>query len=155
MAVEIERKFLVESEAWRAEADGGQEIRQGYLVAERERSVRVRLRAGRGTLTIKGEARGAVRSEFEYEIPAKDAAGLLDEIALTPLIEKTRYLVRIGDATFEIDVFSGDNAGLVVAEIELEDEDAAFPRPAWLGEEVTDDPRYLNAMLFRHPYSQW
>lgn len=155
MAREIERKFLVTSDAWRSVADEGDVIRQGYLVAERVRSVRVRLRAGRGTLTIKGKTEGASRAEFEYEIPPEDARELLDTLARRPLIEKTRYLVVVDGWTFEVDEFYGDNAGLIVAEIELPDEAAEYPRPPWLGAEVTADPRYYNANLISNPYTAW
>ncbi|MEM9301171.1 MAG: CYTH domain-containing protein [Pseudomonadota bacterium] len=155
MAREIERKFLLASDEWRAEADAGAGMRQGYLAAEAERSVRVRIVAGRATMTIKGAAEGLVRLEFEYAIPLADAAEMLDRLALRPCIEKTRFLVPCGGHVWEIDVFEGDNAGLIVAEIELNEPDEAFDRPSWLGDEVTDDPRYLNASLARHPYSCW
>ena len=155
MGVEIERKFLLAGDGWREQAGDGEVIRQGYFVTEEERSVRVRLRAGRGTLTIKGRTRGATRAEFEYEIPAEDAEALLDGLVREPTIDKTRYLVEIDGCTFEIDVFTGANEGLEVAEIELADEDADFPRPAWLGEEVTGDPRYYNANLVDEPYRDW
>lgn len=155
MATEIERKFLLASDDWRADADAGERMRQGYLAAEVERSVRVRVVADRATMTIKGAAEGLVRPEFEYAIPAAEASEMLDRLALQPLIEKTRYRVERGKHVWEIDVFEGDNAGLVVAEIELDDPDEAFERPSWLGPEVTEDPRYLNAALARRPYTRW
>jgi CYTH domain-containing protein len=151
---EIERKFLVIGDDWRQRA-AGTTIRQGYLCALDERTVRVRVAGDRGTLTIKGMVVGAARAEYEYEIPVGDAEELLNELCERPLIEKTRYRVGNAGDTWEVDVFAGDNAGLTVAEIELEDESQAVVRPDWIGEEVTGDPRYLNANLFKHPFSCW
>jgi len=151
---EIERKFLVTNDTWRTKATGTR-YRQGFLSTEPERTVRVRIAGDRGTLTIKGKTIGATRPEFEYDIPREDAEQLLDTLCQRPLIEKVRYLLREGPHTWEIDVFEGDNAGLVVAEIELQREDEAFERPPWLGEEVTHDPRYFNASLVHKPYSRW
>jgi len=148
---EIERKFLVRNDGWRAGNPTGERLRQGYLVAEPDRSVRVRLLPDGARLTVKGASRGATRSEFEYPIPSQDARQMLDALCLEPLLEKTRYRVDHEGHTWEVDCFHGANEGLVVAEIELAAEDEAFERPAWLGEEVTDDARYLNANLFRHP----
>lgn len=155
MGIETERKFLVANDGWREEAGEGETIRQGYFVADAHRAVRVRLRAGKGSLNVKGPTRGATRSEFEYEIPAEDAVAMLDELVERPLIEKTRYVIEVDGATFEVDEFFGDNAGLVVAEVELDDEGASFPRPPWLGEEVTHDPRYYNAALMKQPFTSW
>ncbi len=154
MGQEIERKFLVRNDTWRRNATGTH-YRQGYLCTEPERTVRVRIAGDRGTLTIKGKTVGATRAEFEYDIPGKEAEQLLDTLCQRPLIEKVRYVLRDGSHTWEIDVFEGDNAGLVVAEIELQREDEAFERPNWLGEEVTDDPRYFNANLVQNPYDRW
>lgn len=154
MAAEIERKFLVSGSAWRAGASG-EPYRQGYLSTTKERVVRVRVAGTRAFLTIKGLTRGVERLEFEYEIPVADATRLLDELCERPLIEKTRYTVPAGRHVFEIDEFHGDNEGLVVAEIELARPDEAFERPAWLGREVSNDPRYFNANLIAHPYAQW
>lgn len=154
MGQEIERKFLVTNDTWRAEASGTS-YRQGFLSTEPERTVRVRIAGDRGTLTIKGKTIGATRAEFEYEIPRDDAVQLLDTLCQRPLIEKVRYVLRKGHHTWEIDVFSGDNEGLVVAEIELNREDEAFERPAWLGKEVTHEPRYFNASLVHNPYNRW
>ena len=154
MGKEIERKFLVEGDEWRGESKGTR-IRQGYLVTELERSVRVRVRGETGTLTVKGESRGAVRAEYEYAIPKDDAEAMIDDLCLRPLIEKTRHVVAHGGQVWEIDVFEGDNAGLVVAELELDDEDESFERPPWLGDEVTDDPRYYNANLVENPFRTW
>ena len=154
MGREIERKFLVIGDDWRQRATATT-IRQGYLCSLAERSVRVRVAGDRGTLTIKGMAIGATRAEYEYEIPLGDAEELLNGLCERPLIEKTRYLVENEGDTWEVDVFAGDNAGLTVAEIELEDEGQKVVLPRWIGEEVTGDPRYLNANLFKHPFSRW
>jgi adenylate cyclase len=155
MPVEIERKFLVLNDAWRQTAHEAQHLRQGYLNNETHCSVRVRTSAERAWLNIKSVTIGAQRQEFEYEIPIADAHKMLDTLSRTPLIEKVRYLVKVGRHTWEIDVFEGDNAGLVVAEIELDHPDEAFEKPVWLGEEVTHDARYYNTSLSRHPYRDW
>jgi CYTH domain-containing protein len=153
VGTEIERKFLVSGTGWRR--GEGESIRQGYLSTAAERTVRVRARGGRGTLTIKGLARGAARAEFEYEIPLADAECLLDTLCERPLLEKRRHRVEHAGLTWEIDEFLGDNLGLVVAEVELAREDQAVDKPAWVGREVTDDPRYSNANLVRCPYRRW
>jgi adenylate cyclase len=155
MSVEIERKFLIVDDAWREAAHGAQHLRQGYLNNESLCSVRVRTSAERGWLNIKSATIGAQRQEFEYEIPLEDAHRMLDTLCRKPLIEKVRYLVDAGGHTWEIDVFEGDNAGLIVAEIELDHPDETFDRPGWLGEEVTHDVRYYNTSLSRHPYQRW
>lgn len=155
MGVEIEHKFLVSDDGWRAHADDGTPLRQGYLSLDPERTVRVRLADERGTLTIKGRSRGTARAEFEWPVPADEARELLDTLVIPPLIEKVRYRVPVGDHVFEVDVFSGRNAGLVVAEVELSVEGEAFQRPDWLGDEVTGDGRYANAALVRAPYDTW
>lgn len=154
MAREIERKYLVRGGEWRGLAAGAP-FRQGYLSTHEDRSVRVRVVGDRGYLTIKGRSRGAVRSEFEYEVPLADAQAMLDELCARPLIEKTRYRVPIAGLVWEIDEFAGDNAGLVVAEVELPDEGREVTKPDWVGEEVTDDPRYYNANLVANPFSTW
>ncbi len=151
---EIERKFLVVGEGWKV-AEAGTDLRQGYLCSDVERNVRVRLAGGKARLTIKGRAEGITRAEYEYDIPLDDARELLDTLCQRPLIEKTRYRIPLGEHTWEVDEFHGDNAGLVVAEVELGSADESFERPAWLGTEVSDDPRYLNANLARTPYSAW
>jgi adenylate cyclase len=154
MGEEIERKFLVSGEAWRETAEGTR-YRQGCLSTEPERTVRVRVAGTRGSITVKGKSLGARRAEFEYEIPVADAERMLDTLCKRPLIEKVRYVLAVGAHTWEIDVFEGDNAGLVVAEIELRREDEAFERPEWVGDEVTDDPRYFNSNLVANPYRAW
>jgi adenylate cyclase len=152
MAIEIERKFLVAGSAWRQAA--GARLSQGYLNRDKERTVRVRLAGAQAFLTIKGLTRGASRSEFEYEIPAVDGEQLL-KMCEGPVIEKIRRVIVHDGSTWEVDEFLGDNAGLVVAEIELQSEDQAFSRPEWLGEEVTHESRYFNSNLASHPYSRW
>jgi len=154
MGTEIERKFLVHGEAWRRGAVGTV-LKQGYLSVDPDRTVRVRLAGDRGWVTIKGRQRGIVRSEFEYPIPGEDAAVLLDQLCLRPLIEKTRYRVEFSGRVWEVDEFSGVNEGLILAEIELESPDATFERPDWLGTEVSHDGRYTNARLVTKPFSQW
>lgn len=154
MGLEIERKFLVTGESWRAGANGTF-YRQGYLCAEPARTVRVRLAGSRAFLTVKGASSGCSRSEFEYPLPVADAAQMLDELCLKPLIEKERYTIVYAGMTWEIDVFSGVNAGLVLAEVELEDPQQQIELPPWTGREVTSDPCYFNAYLVRHPYATW
>lgn len=152
MGIEIERKFLVTGTAWRKGA--GVRLSQGYLNRDKERTVRVRLAGEKAFLTIKGVSVGASRAEFEYEIPAGDAEQLL-KLSDGPVIEKIRRVIELEGDTWEVDEFLGENAGLVVAEIELQSEDQAFARPEWLGEEVTHDPRYFNSSLATKPFSGW
>ena len=155
MAREIERKYLVTSDEWRALADEASPFRQGYLSTVKERTVRVRVAGSDGTITIKGVTVGATRTEFEYSIPVEDAETMLDELCERPIIEKTRYVVKLEGALWEIDEFAGVNEGLIIAEIELDAEDQIVALPDWIGDEVTDDPRYFNANLIAHPYSVW
>ena len=154
MSLEIERKFLVKGEGWRAHG-AGLPYRQGYLSTVPERSVRVRLVRDKGYLTIKGAATGATRAEYEYIIPADEASEMLDKLCERPLIEKIRYRVEHHGLTWEIDEFDGDNTGLIVAEVELEEEDQAIMLPDWVGKEVTGDPRYYNASLIADPFTSW
>jgi len=154
MGKEIERKFLVVSDAWRS-LGRGTRYRQGYLSTVKERTVRVRTIADKGYLTIKGVSKGIARLEFEYEIPVEDADNLLDQLCERPLIEKDRYKISLGERIWEVDEFFGDNAGLIIAEVELESEDQAFDTPDWIGQEVSDDPRYFNANLIANPYKNW
>jgi adenylate cyclase len=152
MGIEIERKFLVVGEAWRQ--GEGTMYEQGYLNRDPERTVRVRIAGERAFLTIKGRSRGATRSEFEYEISKNDAGQLL-LLSDGPIVRKVRRIVEHAGTRWEVDEFSGDNAGLVLAEIELEAEDAPFARPPWLGREVTEDPRYYNSSLATNPFRNW
>ena len=156
MGVEIERKFLVRRDLWPGSSviKAVTFFRQGYLSRERGRTVRVRRAGDRAFLTIKGESVGLARPEFEYEIPVGDAETLLG-MCMLPLIEKHRHLVDHEGHTWEVDEFLRANAGLLVAEIELDRPDEVFARPAWVGEEVTDDRRYLNANLVEDPFSEW
>ncbi len=154
MGTEIERKFLVTNDLWRVGAKGTL-YRQGYLSTAADRNVRVRIIGDQGFLTVKGRADGITRLEFEYEIPLADATGMLDDLCLKPLIEKTRTKIDYRGATWEVDDFAGDNAGLVVAEVELASEDQRVELPPWIGEEVSEDPRYFNSSLVAKPFKTW
>lgn len=155
MATEIERKFLVADAAWRASSTHSQRLVQGYLTrATAACSVRVRIGGEAAWLSVKSAVPGVERREYEYAIPLADAEAMLAEFC-SGTVEKVRHLVDHGGRVFEIDEFFGDNAGLIVAELELEAADAAFARPAWLGREVSDKPRYYNLHLLDHPYSAW
>lgn len=154
MAREIERKFLVNQALWSPQTPGTR-FRQGYIAASVGRTVRVRVEGDQGRLTLKGPPQGVSRAEFEYPIPIADAEELLTTLCDGPLVEKTRYLVEHRGHTWEVDVFAGENEGLVVAELELESEDEAFERPAWLGAEVSHDPRYANSRLAQVPWKTW
>lgn len=155
MAQEIERKFLVQGE-FKSQAFQAERIIQGYLSSQPERTVRVRIRGDRGFLTIKGKSseNGVSRYEWEKEIPLAEARELMS-LTEPGRIDKTRYLVRKGEHVFEVDEFYGENEGLILAEIELKDENEGFEKPEWLGTEVTGDLRYYNAMLTGHPYTTW
>lgn len=155
MAQEIERKFLVAGD-FKSEVFKSTRIIQGYLCSVPERTVRVRVKGDKGFITVKGigSQSGASRFEWEKEIPATEAEQLL-AICEPGVIDKTRYLVKSGEHTFEVDEFYGDNDGLTVAEVELASEDEAFVKPEWLGEEVTGDVKYYNSMLMKNPYKNW
>lgn len=153
MGIEIERKFLVSGDGWKERAEGIP-FRQGYL-QRRPCTVRVRTEGKRGVLTIKGPSHGISRAEYEYEIPLADADAMLDTLVEGPLVHKVRYTVPYAGKTWVIDVFDGENAGLTVAEIELESEEETFALPPWIGQEVTHDRRYSNAQLAEHPFSTW
>jgi len=154
MGTEIERKFLVTGQGWRADAVGVP-YRQGYLSAAKGRTVRVRVADQQAYLTIKGARQGLSRAEFEYEIPVADANYMLDVLCLQPLIEKTRWTLEYAGHIWEVDEFAGANAPLVVAEVELEREDQNVSLPEWVGEEVSTDYRYTNAYLAQNPYAFW
>jgi len=155
MFQEIERKFLVEGD-FCTEDTHSVEITQGYLCKDQGITVRVRIKDGRGYLTIKGKRTGISRFEWEKEITVEEAEALLAQTK-SGRIEKTRYLINNSDGKYvwEVDVFHGDNEGLIIAEIELGSEDDTFDRPDWLGCEVTDNPKYYNSYLTKHPYKQW
>lgn len=154
MADEIERKFLVDTTTWRPRADGVHLV-QGYLSAHPERVVRVRIAGTAAKLTIKGLTTGIRRVELEYDIPLADAELMIASLCERPLIDKHRYTEQVGAHTWEVDVFHGDNDGLVIAEVELASEDERVELPAWVGAEVSSDPRYYNANLIAAPYSTW
>ena len=155
MAQEIERKFLVKGD-FKADSFKATRITQGYLSSVPERTVRVRVKGEKGYITIKGKGNdsGASRYEWEKEIPVDEVKELL-KLCEPGIIDKTRYLVKAGEHTFEVDEFYGENEGLVIAEVELKDENENFIKPAWLGEEVTGDVKYYNSMLMKHPYTKW
>lgn len=154
MGVEIERKYLVKGTDWK-EAARGQFYRQGYLSSHPDRTVRVRTVEDQAYLTIKGKTSGASRPEYEYPIPYPDAIELLNHLCEKPVIEKVRYKIAYQGLLWEVDEFQGENQGLVVAEVELIDENQAISLPPWIDREVTTDKRYYNANLFKHPFSQW
>ena len=152
MATETERKFLVSGSGWRV--DDPASYRQGYLNHDENRTVRVRLAGDEAFLTVKGLSRGASRAEFEYPIPPEDARELL-ALCVGAIVEKRRHVTEFGGLNWEVDEFLGDNAGLIVAEVELDDESQRIALPDWVGEEVTYEPRYFNSNLARHPFSRW
>jgi adenylate cyclase len=154
MAQEIERKFLVNTAKWRGPNDGVR-YRQGYLSTVKERTVRVRTAGDKGFLTVKGVNVGAVRAEYEYEIPLADANQMLDRLCERPLIEKTRYRIPHQGKVWEVDEFEGANQGLTTAEVELKNENEPVAIPDWVEREVTGDPRYYNANLVAHPFREW
>jgi adenylate cyclase len=155
MAKEIERKFLVNGPAYREGAEAVH-YHQGYIPTLNGTTVRVRIAGEKAMITLKGRAVGFSRDEYEYAIPVADAEEMLARLCVPPTIEKVRYTLPWGHGRhWEVDEFMGDNAGLTVAEIEVGSEDEAFERPAWLGREVTGDPKYYNSALCRRPYSQW
>lgn len=154
MSIEIERKFLVKNDRWRHLGEGVT-YRQGYLSVDIERTVRVRAAGNKGFLTIKGKTTNAARDEFEYNIPVKEANKMLDVLCKRPLIEKTRYEIIIDDLIWEVDEFWGENEGLIIAEVELQDINQKIKLPEWIGEEVTSDPAYYNANLMQNPFSAW
>ena len=154
MPLEIERKYLVDLEKL-GTLENGNRIKQGYLSTNKDAVVRVRVKNDKAYLTIKGSNIGATRLEFEYEIPVDEANEMLDKLCQKPVIDKTRYLIEYENHTFELDIFYGDNDGLVVAEVELLDENETIKLPSWIKEEVTSDERYYNSNLMKNPYKNW
>ena len=156
MALEIERKFLVKDDSYKAMAYSASRIAQGYICSARGRTVRVRIRDEKGYLTIKGPAdsEGLGRYEWEKEIPVQEAQELM-RLCEPGMIDKTRYLVKSGKHVFEVDEFYGENEGLTVAEVELESADESYEKPDFIGEEVTGDVRYYNSFLMKNPFSRW
>ena len=155
MATEIERKFLLLNKGWQANIDSASHIVQGYLASNESSSTRIRIQDDKANINIKSATLGISRTEFEYAIPVEDAQLMLDDLCIKPVIEKTRFTVEQKNHIWEIDVFSGDNEGLIVAEIELSSPDEAFIKPSWLGEEVSNDVRYYNVSLVKNPYKDW
>jgi adenylate cyclase len=151
--VEIERKYLVDTKKWKPFGEGAK-IKQGYLMADNQKNVRVRIKGDKAYLTIKGQPEGIKRTELEYEIPLKDAKVMLKMIDGFP-VEKTRYKEKFGDFTWEIDVFEGENEGLVLAEVELESENDTPQLPDWITEEVSENEKYFNYYLSKNPFSTW
>ena len=155
MGIEIERKFLVNHDAWgKINKPEGKRYRQGYILSDETRTVRIRVADDAAFITLKGRASGISRSEFEYPIPVNDGQAILDEMA-TSSVEKTRYGINYAGNLWEVDVFTGDNSGLIVAEIELTAPNQQFEKPHWVGQEVSDDGRYTNAALSIYPYRNW
>ncbi len=154
MAQEIERKFLVVGQQWR-ELTKGVLYRQGYLSTVPERTVRVRVVGQKAFFTVKGITQGVSRIEFEYEIPVEDANEILDKLCEKPIIEKFRYKLTFSDLIWEIDEYLGENEGLIIAEVELTDENQKIDIPSWIGREVSHDSRYYNANLVANPFSKW
>jgi adenylate cyclase len=154
MAYEIERKFLVKNDSWK-NGRQGLYCRQGYLVTGEVVTVRVRILGGEGFLTVKGRTEGITRDEFEYRIPLEDASAMLGSMSSGGIVEKIRYHIEVQGFTWDVDEFLGENCGLVLAEVELEDEDQVPEFPDWLGQEVTGDVRYYNAYLAGNPFSAW
>jgi CYTH domain-containing protein len=154
MATEIERKFLVQGERWRSLATGSVYC-QGYITSGNGRTVRVRMIGEQGYLTIKGPTVGLARSEFEYPIPVADAREMLETLCDRPWIEKTRYKIPWQGLIWEVDEFAGENQGLILAEVELTDPTQAIDLPDWIGKEVSDDRRYFNSNLAKHPFTHW
>lgn len=155
MALEIEHKFLLATAQWREQISHSVMYKQGYLSAQPTSSIRVRISDNHAWLNIKSATIGTQRQEFEYDIPLSDAQEMLETLCARPIIEKTRHFVTVDQHIWEIDEFFGDNAGLIVAEIELNALDEAFTKPDWLGAEVTHDLRYYNNNLAREPYKNW
>lgn len=155
MATEIERKYLVVGDAWQTQVSGHCEMKQGYLAGSEKASIRIRVEGGHANINIKSATLDITRKEYEIPMDIKDAEEILSEMCDQPLIEKTRYYIPLGEHEWEVDVFHGDNAGLVVAEIELQDKNESFEKPTWLGREVSDDKRYYNVCLVKHPYKNW
>lgn len=154
MGKEIEKKFLVSHDGWRKQVSQSFTLRQGYLSTDPERTVRIRTRGNTGVLTIKGKTIGISRPEFEYIIPLADALDML-QLCTGAVIEKERHLVTIDELSWEVDVFAGDNLGLVLAEVELRHENQHVNLPSWIGREVSHNKHYFNASLAKYPFCDW
>lgn len=151
---EIERKYLLISDEWKGKSQGVL-YRQGYLSIDPVRTVRVRLEGEEGKITIKGEKKSGAGDEYEYNIPGDEAAYIIDHLCMKPVIEKMRYKIEYKGNTWEVDEFFGENLGLILAEIELDSVDQIFEKPTWIGEDVTEDPKYKNASLVKNPFGKW
>ncbi|XTZ10698.1 MAG: CYTH domain-containing protein [cyanobacterium endosymbiont of Rhopalodia yunnanensis] len=154
MVIEIERKFLVKGDIWRSWGQG-KIYRQGYILTQNETTVRIRIVEDCAFLTFKGKTKGFSREEFEYSIPLEDAEIMLKNLCNHPLIQKIRYRIHLENLVWEVDEFQGENEGLILAEVELSSEDQYFELPAWIGEEITQDLRFYNVNLAKHPYLIW
>lgn len=154
MALEIEKKYLVDTSLLKLPGEG-ERIKQGYIPCEGKTVVRVRVKGSNAFLTLKGSNRGAVRTEFEYPIPVEDALAMMDELCQGPKIEKIRYLIPYGEHQWEVDFFEGDNQGLIVAEVELSEEEEEVELPNWVTQEVTGDAKYYNSNLLDNPFIKW
>ena len=154
MPKEIERKFLVKNNEYKRKAKGVLYI-QGYIDTKPQKTIRVRIVESKGFLTIKSKKIGIQRDEYQYEIPLEDAVEMMENLCKKPLIEKIRYEYKFENHVWEIDEFRGENEGLIIAEIELDDEDEVYLKPDWVGEEVTYDTRYNNSSLIKNPYRKW
>ena len=155
MAIEIERKYLVVNDKWKSSVESEAAMKQAYLATVENASILVRVAKGKAYLNIKSSTLGIRRSEYEYEIPLQDGEEMLANLTSGSVIDKVRYKVRCGEHIWDLDLFHGDNTGLVVAEVELTSEDEDFEVPLWVREEVSGDPKYYNASLVNHPYCDW
>ena len=154
MGKEIEKKFLIKNQDYK-KLSKGITVKQGYLSRDPDQVVRVRVYGSKGFITVKGKNIGTVRSEYEYEIPFGDAEEIIDILCERPIIEKYRYHIEMSGFVWEVDQFLGENEGLIIAEIELPAEDTPFPKPDWIGEEVSGDPKYFNSNLVKRPFKNW
>jgi len=155
MGIEIEHKFTLKNEQWRDHVARSERLVQGYLAGNERASIRVRITGDKANLNIKSATLGTFRQEYEYEIPLADGEKILNDLCEKPVIDKVRHYVQHAGKTWEIDEFSGENIGLIVAEVELESENEQFDIPGWADQDVSDDPRYYNVSLVKHPYKNW
>ncbi len=155
MGIEIERKYTLKNDAWRQLVEKSERMVQGYLAGNERASVRVRIVGDKANLNIKSATLGVHRQEYEYEIPVQDAEKMLKELCEKPIIDKVRHYLTFAGKTWEVDEFHGENAGLIVAELELEEENEPVTLPDWVAEEVSHDPRYYNVSLVKHPFKNW
>ncbi len=155
MPLEIEHKFLLKNNDWKKDIHKSVEYKQGYLISDNKRSIRIRVSNDKAWINIKSSTIGIHRQEYEYQIPLDEGLEILNTLCEKPLIEKTRHLVNCKQHTWEIDVFTGDNKGLIIAEIELTEIGETFYKPAWVDKEVSNDLRYYNNNLCKNPYKNW